>query len=112
MHAVPEIEHVDYQEIRPSTSWSTVDGVIHDPPYDRFTYFGDGTGGSIVVRETEKGEKKLEFYYIRIGGRLPRSFINRTRTLMDRVYASLRAHAPEIPPATEVHENLIRVRED
>jgi len=112
LRAVPEIEHVGYQQIKPTTVLSTAEGVIHDPPYDMFTYLGDGTGGTVVVRETEKGSKTLELSYLKIGGSLPRSFINRTRTLMDRVYTSLRSHAPEIPPATEVHEDLIRVRED
>jgi hypothetical protein len=111
LDAVPEVQEVRYRKIEPTAAWSLYEGMIHDPPYDQFSYRGSGASGTLEVQETENGEKELRLYYVEIGVRLSRDFVDRTRALMDKVYASLLAHIPELPPASQVHEELIRVRD-
>jgi len=103
LHAVPEIERVEYHQVPAATSGSIYEPAVYDPAYDQFAYWGNGAGGVVEVRETGKGVKTLNLYEINFTG-FTKEQIDHIRTLMDKVYASLRIYAPGIPPETQVHE--------
>ena len=105
LRAVPEIRTVEYRSFPREITMA-------DAVYDQFGYSGAEARGTLLIRETSKGEKTLCLYYYRIGAPLPREIIDRVRRLMDKVYASLRAHIPEVPPESELHEELFRVQRE
>ena len=105
LRAVPEIQTVEYRPFPRSITAA-------DAVYDQFGYSGAESSGTLLIRETSKGEKTLCLYYYRIGPPLPRDSVDQVRRLMDKVYASLRAHAPEVPPESELHEELFRVQRE
>ena len=108
LDAVPGITSVERQPVEASTGWSLYDGVIHDPPYDQFLYRADPLFGIVNARQTEDGTKTIELYSIWMNHTPPRKAFDDTRSLMDAVYASLRRHSPDLPPAAQVKETLVR----
>jgi hypothetical protein len=109
LRATPGVEQVGYRQGPPSTYWSLSDGVVHNPPYDSFNFSGIDASATLDISENGKGEKTLRMYYLRIGMRLSREFVDRTRAMMDAAYESLRVRVADLPPADEVEEKLLRV---
>ena len=109
VRATPGVEQVGYRQIRPSAFWSLSEGVVRDPPYDSFDFSGASASATLDISENAKGEKTLRMYYLPIGRRLSRAFVDQTRAMMDAAYANLRARIPDLPPAEAVEEKLVRV---
>ena len=127
LRVVPEVSRFEYTYMPPTTAWSFRKGTIHIPGYDRFIYYnsvipepeqipyrgpdGEPAAGVVEVKEDAEGKKTLRLYYLRIGPKFKRDFINQVQAVMDKVYAGIRTYDPQVPPPEQVHETLIRIRD-
>jgi hypothetical protein len=64
---------------------------------------------TIQLCQARKGKKSIVLSWISMGGPTPRAAIEPTRKRMDEFYAILRKHVPDLPPATSVVEELVRI---
>ena len=75
-----------------------------------YYYFTANDGGILHLKEIDKGVYILELNRMGLGS-TPKVVADRTRDVIDKVYASLRKHSPDLPLPTNVVERLIRVRD-
>jgi len=106
LRAAPGVQSVWYERIPAQTSWSLYKGTIHDPPYDQFSYSGNGAYEVLEIKQTSDGGKTLYISRLWMNHVPTRDEVERARALMDGVYATLRAYNPELPPAASVTETL------
>lgn len=104
--SVPGITSVERRTVEASTAWSLPDGIIHNPPYDQFFYRADPLFGVVKAQQSEDGTKSIELYSVWMNHTPPQKVFEDSRSLMDAVYASLRRHSPDLPPAAKVKETL------
>jgi hypothetical protein len=108
LREVPGMRKIEHREVHPPTAFSLYKGVIHESAFDQFVYQGASASGVIELHERE-GEKTLRLYsYSYMGPKTTKETFDAARSLMDIVYYHLRLHAPGLPPADEVKEELIR----
>jgi hypothetical protein len=102
------MRNVELRATDATSSFSLYEGVVRDPAFDQFLYEGASAGGVVEVREDGKGVKTLRLYSGWMGPRPPKKVFEETRSFMDVVYEGLRRRLPELPPSSEVHEEIIR----
>ncbi len=94
LRSVPGIKDFEYRSRQGADTWSAGGGML-----------------VLEIRQLRKGERILEMRYLHFGSSTLGE-LDRPRRLMDQVYTSLCREAPSLPPATQVSEKLIRVRND
>lgn len=107
---VPEIKKFELHHVPERKAFSVFEGKIREPAFSKFHYFTRNDMGVLQVKETKNGEKVIELSRISIGS-TPKDVSDRNRALMDKIYASLLKHSPDLPAGTNMVEKLIRVRE-
>jgi predicted small secreted protein len=75
---------------------------------EKFYYQSGELSGVIELAHEENGANTLFLYSYWINHTPSWPVLDRTRALMDTVYASLRQHAPDLPPPSELKEVLVR----
>jgi hypothetical protein len=107
---VSEITKIELHQIPERKAFSVLEGKILEPAYSQFDYFTRNDGGILEVKVTKDGAKVVELRRISLGS-TPRDVCDRNRILMDKIYASLRKHSPDLPPQIDTAEKLIRIRD-
>jgi len=109
LREVSEIKKIELHQIPERRSFSLLEGRIREPAYSSFHYLTRNDGGVLDVKETKNGEKIIEIRRIGFGS-TPKDVSERNTALMDKIYASLRKHSPDLPSQTNMVEKLIRIR--
>jgi len=103
LHDVPAIQKIHYSAAQPVSSSDT--RILRQSDYS-----SAHSGGVVAIQQTETGEKALTLYRMWINYIPPPEAVGDTCALMDKVYASLLRHIPELPPKEDLKETLVRVR--
>ncbi len=75
---------------------------------EQFYYSAADLAGVVEIERGNDGHNTVRLYREWKSRRPTRQQLDETRALMDAVYTSLRRHVPDLPPPSEVKEELIR----
>jgi predicted small secreted protein len=75
---------------------------------EHISYRSGALSSVIELAHEENGDNTLFLYSYWVNETPSWQVIDETRALMDAVYASLRQHAPDLPPASELKEVLVK----
>ncbi len=75
---------------------------------EQFYYSAADLAGVVEIQRHTNGQNTVSLYREWKNRQPTPQELDETRALMDAVYTSLRRHVPDLPPASEVKEELIR----
>ena len=75
--------------------------------FEQFHYSAGELSGVIEIERGRNGQNTVTIYRVWKNRGPTREQLDETRALMDAVYASLRRRVPDLPPATQIKEELI-----
>ena len=106
LRLVVEHEHV-LRDVHRVDDVSFYRGSTSAGRFEQFHYSAGELSGVIEIERGRNGQNTVTIYRVWKNRGPTREQLDETRALMDAVYASLRRRVPDLPPATQIKEELI-----